>query len=77
MSNVLLLMTLMNTIFALLGMQLFGGQFNEANGYGPPPLLPVPRYNFDYFVPALLSVFILTTGGWSAPRIPLMTPDAT
>ena len=50
--------------FALLGMQLFGGQYNETTGYGPPPLTPVPRYNFDYFVPAMLTCFVLATGGW-------------
>ena len=70
MSNVLILMFLICTIFALLGMQLFGGQFSEEHGYGDsPPLLPLPRYNFDYFGPALLSVFVLTTGGWFAPML--------
>ena len=31
--NLLVLMVLVNTIFALLGMQLFGGQFTEEKGY--------------------------------------------
>ncbi|KOO31481.1 voltage-gated sodium channel [Chrysochromulina tobinii] len=69
MSNVLLLMFLICTIFALLGMQLFGGQFSEEHGYGDSPLLPLPRYNFDYFGPALLSVFVLTTGVWFTPML--------
>ncbi|KOO27419.1 voltage-gated ion channel superfamily, partial [Chrysochromulina tobinii] len=69
MSNVLILMFLICTVFALLGMQLFGGQFSEEHGYGDSPLLPLPRYNFDYFGPALLSVFVLTTGVWFTPML--------
>ena len=34
MSNVFILLFLVTMIFALLGMQIFGGQFNEAHGYG-------------------------------------------
>ena len=49
--------------------QLFGGLYNEANGYGPPPLKPLPRYNFDSFVPAMLTCFVVTTGGWYAPML--------
>ena len=33
MSNVIVLMTLVMVIFALLGMQLFGGTFNEESGF--------------------------------------------
>ena len=69
MTNVVILMCLVDTIFALLGMSLFGGCFNEAVGYGEPPLLPLPRYNFDYFVPAMLTVFSVTTGCWYAPML--------
>lgn len=55
-------------------MQLFGAQFNEDTGYsalGAPispdaDLLPLPRYNFDYFVPAMLTVFVIMTGSWYA-----------
>ena len=36
-------------------LQLFGGVYNEAAGYGPPPLKPLPRYHFDSFVPAMLA----------------------
>ena len=68
MSNVIILVALINMIFALLGMQLFGGQFNEEFGYGDPlvdpALAPLPRYNFDYFIPSIITVFIITTGGW-------------
>ena len=103
-SNVLILMFLIDLIFALLGMQIFGGKFHKSNGYEPLPgvdlplpgyedypllgeddsgggrmlkgtahvagaSMPLPRYNFDYFVPAIISVFILTTGNWFTPMI--------
>ena len=54
MSNVLILMCLGMTIFALFGMQLFGGVLGET------------RYHFDYFGPALITVFVLLTGNWCA-----------
>ena len=69
-SNVLILLFLITMICALLGMQLFGGAFNEASGYGDaPPLAPLPRHNFDYFVPAMLTCFVLSTGGWYTPML--------
>ena len=68
MSNVLVLMALTMTIFSLLGMQLFGGKYPEAVGYGPPPLKPLPRSHFDYFGPAMITVFIAMTGNWYAAR---------
>lgn len=45
--------------------------------------MPKPRLHFDYFVPALLTVFTLLTGEWadgaaparSRPRHPLSTAD--
>jgi voltage-dependent calcium channel L type alpha-1D len=43
-------------IFALLGMQLFGGKFNFN------PMEPKPRANFDTFTQALLTVFQVLTG---------------
>ena len=49
MSNVFILMFLINTIFALLGMQIFGGQFTTVAGYAdypsppPSPAAPPPR----------------------------------
>ena len=49
--------------------QLFGGRYSEANGYGAPPLKTLPRYHFDSFVPAMLTCFVLTTGGWYAPML--------
>ena len=57
MVNVLVLMLLAMTIFALLGMQLMGGQLGET------------RYHFDYFGPALISVFVLLTGNWYNPMM--------
>jgi hypothetical protein len=58
-------------------MQLFGGAYSTENGFAPyeqcgngwgectdPSLLPLPKYNFDYFVPAMSTVFVLMTGEW-------------
>ena len=47
--SLLLLLTLFVFIFALLGMQLFGGSFNFPDGR--------PTSNFDTIVPSLLTVF--------------------
>ena len=71
-SNVILLLILVCTIFSLLGMQLFGGMFTEEYGYGPleDGLLPLTRFHFDYYVPAMLTVFIVMTGdAWFAPML--------
>ena len=68
-SNVFILVFLINMIFALLGMQMFGGYYTVEEGYGGEGQLPIPRYNFDYFVPSMLTVFILTTGGWYSPMV--------
>ena len=63
MLNILVLMGLVLLIFALLGMQLFGGAYDEAHGYGPG-LRELPRGHFDYFGPAALSCFVMMTGSW-------------
>jgi hypothetical protein len=49
--SLLLLLFLFIVIFALLGMQVFGGKFNFN------PMQPKPRANFDTFTQALLTVF--------------------
>jgi len=49
--SLLLLLFLFIVIFALLGMQVFGGRFNFN------PMQPKPRANFDTFIQALLTVF--------------------
>uniref|UniRef100_A0A7E4W8C3 Voltage-dependent L-type calcium channel subunit alpha n=1 Tax=Panagrellus redivivus TaxID=6233 RepID=A0A7E4W8C3_PANRE len=54
--SLLLLLFLFIVIFALLGMQVFGGKFNFN------PALPKPRANFDTFIQALLTVFQILTG---------------
>ncbi|MFH4976850.1 hypothetical protein AB6A40_003559 [Gnathostoma spinigerum] len=54
--SLLLLLFLFIVIFALLGMQVFGGKFNFK------PTGPKPRANFDTFVQALLTVFQILTG---------------
>ena len=50
-ASLLLLLFLFIVIFALLGMQLFGGKF----GYNDT--VPIPRHNFDSFYQAMLTVF--------------------
>ncbi|PRD25866.1 UNVERIFIED_CONTAM: Ca-alpha1D [Trichonephila clavipes] len=50
-ASLLLLLFLFIMIFALLGMQVFGGRFNYKE------LEEKPRHNFDSFVQALLTVF--------------------
>lgn len=54
--SLLLLLFLFIVIFALLGMQVFGGKFNFE------PMKPKPRANFDTFVQSLLTVFQILTG---------------
>jgi len=49
-ASLLLLLFLFIVIFALLGMQLFGGKFNFGND-------ETPRSNFDTFWQSLLTVF--------------------
>nr|AAO83839.1 voltage-dependent L-type calcium channel alpha-1 subunit isoform b [Lymnaea stagnalis] len=59
-ASLLLLLFLFIVIFALLGMQLFGGKFNFPQG-------EKPRSNFDTFWPSLLTVFQILTGeDWNA-----------
>ena len=75
MANLFVLMALVMTIFALLGMQLFGGCFNPATGYwtqltqheDDAALEVQPRFHFDYFFPAMLTVFNLMTGAFYEP----------
>ena len=72
MTNVMLLTIIVTFMFALLGMQLFGGIFNPETGYSldfcmhdcADGLLPKPRYHFDSFAPAWVTIFILLTGEW-------------
>ena len=74
-SNLFVLMFLIMWIFALIGMQSFGGQYSEANGFSQVPCLggvvcpdpgleERPHYHFDYFGPAMNTVFILMSGEW-------------
>ncbi|XP_063603702.1 muscle calcium channel subunit alpha-1-like isoform X1 [Penaeus indicus] len=55
-ASLLLLLFLFIIIFALLGMQVFGGRFNFN------PMEDKPRHNFDNFVQAMLTVFQILTG---------------
>ncbi|KAH1030030.1 hypothetical protein HUJ05_003169 [Dendroctonus ponderosae] len=54
-ASLLLLLFLFIVIFALLGMQVFGGRFNRKTE-------EKPRYNFDSFWQSLLTVFQILTG---------------
>ncbi|VDQ01289.1 unnamed protein product [Trichobilharzia regenti] len=57
--SLLVLLFLFIVIFALLGMQLFGGRFNF-------PREEKPRSNFDSFYQSLITVFqILTSEDWN------------
>uniref|UniRef100_A0A3P8WC90 Voltage-dependent N-type calcium channel subunit alpha n=1 Tax=Cynoglossus semilaevis TaxID=244447 RepID=A0A3P8WC90_CYNSE len=57
--SLLFLLFLFIVVFALLGMQLFGGQFNFEN--------KTPTTNFDTFPAAILTVFQILTGeDWNA-----------
>ncbi|XP_036335354.1 muscle calcium channel subunit alpha-1 isoform X1 [Rhagoletis pomonella] len=55
-ASLLLLLFLFIVIFALLGMQVFGGKFNFK------PEEEKPRWNFDCFWQSLLTVFQILTG---------------
>ncbi|XP_076330683.1 muscle calcium channel subunit alpha-1-like [Tachypleus tridentatus] len=55
-ASLLLLLFLFIIIFALLGMQVFGGKFNFDSTHGKP------RSNFDSFWQSLLTVFQILTG---------------
>ena len=83
--NMFVLMFLTMLIFALMGMQLFGGQYDEKVGYSREPcvegastltvcpdpnLEPMPRFHFDYFQPAMFTVFVLLTGKWTEAMVP-------
>ncbi|CAF4924576.1 unnamed protein product [Pieris macdunnoughi] len=60
-ASLLLLLFLFIMIFALLGMQVFGGRFNY------DPVVEKDRHNFDCFWQALLTVFQILTGeDWNA-----------
>lgn len=55
-ASLLVLLYLFIMIFALLGMQMFGGKFSM------DPTLDAPRTNFDSFSSAMLTVFQILTG---------------
>lgn len=60
-ASLLLLLFLFIVIFALLGMQVFGGKFNFDSTQDKP------RHNFDSFWQSLLTVFQILTGeDWNA-----------
>ena len=54
-ANIFVLLFVFMTVFALLGMQIFGGACGSEDG---------SRYHFDYYMPAMLVVLIIFSGGW-------------
>ncbi|KAL1524565.1 hypothetical protein AB1Y20_019455 [Prymnesium parvum] len=70
-ANLLILSAMGLVIFALLGMQTFGGAFDEEHGYGPGQD-EVPRTNFDYFGTSLITCFVLLTGSWYEAAVDTM-----
>ena len=62
-------------IHALVGIQLFAGEFKPSSGFDDEPcpagvcahpgLQEKPRLHFDHFVPAMLTAFTILTGEWS------------
>ena len=86
MGNIFVLMFLTLLIFALLGMQLFGGMYNPSSGYSSEPceggvcpdetLEEMPRFHFDYFMPAMLTCFVMMTGGWVDVSLSSLDPTA-
>ena len=90
MANLVVLILLTMFMFALLGMQLFGGIYSADRGYSTDPvclggvctdgLAPKPYYHFDYCGPAMMTVFILLTGEWidaTEPAVDLLGPIAS
>ena len=68
--NMLVLFFLITLIFALLGEQLYGGSFRPPLEASSVERLEfeeehrLPRTNFDYIGPAMLTVFIIMSGSW-------------
>ncbi len=62
MANIVILFFLLDLIFALLGMQLFGGSF--VGPMAEDDSVELPRTHFDYIGPAMLTVFIVMSGSW-------------
>ena len=61
-ANMLVLFALLDLIFALLGMQLFGGSFGS---YVVAPSDDVlPRTHFDFIGPSMLTIFVIMSGSW-------------
>ena len=56
MLNLLFFMLLVNIVFAILGMQLYGGLFKNPDG-------TTPRANFDSFLDSMLTLFRMFAGG--------------
>ena len=51
----------------MLGRQIFGGTDTEEAGFGGDGGEEKPRQHFDYFFPAMLTVFMTFAGGWVDP----------
>ena len=61
-TNMLVLFALLDLIFALLGMQLFGGSFGSYTIAPSDDVLP--RTHFDFIGPSMLTIFVIMSGSW-------------
>jgi hypothetical protein len=61
-ANMLVLFALLDLIFALLGMQLFGGSFGSY--VIAPSDEDLPRTHFDFIGPSMLTIFVIMSGSW-------------
>ena len=82
MGNLVVLILLTMFMFALLGKELFGGSFTVATGYSEvyqacpqgvcaDGLLEKPRYHYDTWYSAMVTIFILLTGKWVDAMMPV------
>ena len=58
-ANIFVLLFIFMTMFALLGMQLFGGKIDTQKS----------RAHYDYYYPAILTVLSTFSGGWVDPYV--------
>ena len=58
-ANIFVLLFIFMTMFTLLGMQIFGGQCGSDES----------RFHFDYYVPGMLTVLSVFSGGWVDPFV--------
>lgn len=79
MLNIIVLIWIFIFIVSIVGMNVLGGIYVPETGYSLEPcpgglcaegLMEKPFYNYDYFVPATLTTFVLITGEWVQAMMP-------